>query len=125
MSNWFLRISVLYIIAGVLLGIFMGASGDHSMTPLHAHLNLLGWVAMTLFGLFYRAFPAAAATKLAKAHFWIYLPAHLCQMVLLAILLRGNPGVEPVLGVFSILVGVAFVCFALLVWQHTGRTQSA
>jgi hypothetical protein len=120
-ANWFLRIAVLYIIAGVGLGIFMGASGDHSMYPVHAHLNLLGFVAMTLFGLFYRMIPAATETMLAKIHFWLYVPAHFVQMVLLAILYRGHPGVEPVLGVFSILVGVAVLCFATVVWRHTGK----
>lgn len=122
MSNWFLRISVLYIVVGVGLGIYMGASGDHSMHPLHAHLNLLGWVAMTLFGLFYRAVPAAAETTLAKAHFWIYVPAHFVQMVLLTLLYRGNGAVEQALGLASMAVGVAFVCFAVVVWQHTGKT---
>jgi len=121
MSNWFLRIAVLYILIGVSLGIYMGASGDHSMHPVHAHLNLLGWVAMSLFGLFYRAIPAAAESTLAKAHFWIYVPAHFVQMVLLTMLYRGNGAVEPVLGMFSILVGVAFVCFAIVVWRHTGK----
>ena len=53
LSNWFLRIAVVYLLAGVSLGIFMGASGDHSMFPLHAHINLLGWVSMSLFGFFY------------------------------------------------------------------------
>lgn len=121
MSNWFLRIAVLYIIAGVGLGIFMGASGNHSMYPVHAHLNLLGFVAMTLFGLFYRMIPAAAETMPAKAHFWLYVPAHFVQMVLLTILYLGHPAVEPVLGAFSILVGVAFLCFATVVWRHTGK----
>ena len=121
MSNWFLRIAVLYILIGVSLGIYMGASGDHSMHPVHAHLNLLGWVAMSLFGLFYRMVPAAAESTLAKAHFWIYVPAHFAQMVLLTLLYKGNGAVEPVLGICSILVGVAFVCFAIVVWRHTGK----
>jgi len=121
MSNWFLRIAVLYIIVGVALGIYMGASGNHLMHPVHAHLNLLGWVAMSLFGLFYRAIPAAAETKLAKAHFWIYVPAHFMQMVLLTLLFRGYPAVDPVLGFFSILVGVGFLCFTVVVWRHTGK----
>ena len=121
MSNWFLRIAMLYIIAGVALGIVMAASHDHSMHPVHAHLNLLGWVAMSLFGLFYRAIPAAAESKMAKAHFWIYVPAHFVQMVLLTMLYRGYTAVEPALGLFSILVGVAFLCFAVVVWKHTGK----
>ncbi len=121
MSNWFLRIAVLYIIVGVSLGIYMGASGNHALYPLHAHLNLLGWVAMSLFGLFYRIIPAAAETMLAKTHFRIYVPAHFAQMVLLTLVLQGNGALEPVLGLCSILVGVAFVCFAIVVWRHTGK----
>jgi hypothetical protein len=119
MSNWFLRLAVLYFVIGVGLGLFMAASEDHSMFPVHAHLNLLGWVSLSLFGLFYRAFPAATGSKLAKAHFWIYLPAHAVQMVLLAMLFRGHTEIEPALGAVSMLVGVAIICFAIVVWQNT------
>lgn len=118
-SNWFLRIAVFYLIVGVSLGLFMAASHDHSMFPVHAHLNLLGWVSMCLFGLFYRAFPQAAETGLAKAHVWIYIPAHFVQMVLLTLLFRGYTMVEPALGVVSSLVGVAILCFAITVWKST------
>jgi hypothetical protein len=39
---------------GMGLGIAMGISQDFSLTPVHAHLNLLGWVSMLLYGLYYR-----------------------------------------------------------------------
>ena len=119
MSNWFLRLAVLYLIAGVSLGLYMAGSNDHSMAPVHAHLNLLGWVSLALFGLFYRVVPAATATMLAKLHFWIYVPAHFVQMVLLAMFFRGVTAVEPALGAVSMLVGVAVVLFALVVWRNT------
>lgn len=123
MSNWFLRLAVLYLIVGVGLGLYMAASKDHSMFPVHAHLNLLGWVTLALFGLFYRFVPAAAATKLAKLHFWIYVPAHFVQMVLLAMFIGGGiTAVEPALGAVSMLVGAAIVLFAIVVWQHTPAT---
>lgn len=124
LSAWCFRIAVLYLIAGVSLGVFMGASGDHTMFPVHAHLNLLGWVSLSLFGLFYRAWPAAAKTRLAKVHFGLYVPAHFVQMVLLGALYRGNPGVEPALGAVSVLVGVAIICFAVVVWKYTGETAT-
>jgi hypothetical protein len=119
LSKWFLRIAVLYLVVGVSLGLFMAASHDHSMFPVHAHLNLLGWVSMTLFGLFYRCFPQAAQTTLAKVHFWIYVPSHFFQMVLLAMLFRGNTMIEPALGLVSSMVGVAILCFAVTVWKNT------
>ena len=119
LSNWFLRLAVLYFVAGVLLGLFMAASHDHTMFPVHAHLNLLGWVSLSLFGLYYRALPAAAATRLAQVHFWIYVPAHVVQMVLLFALFRGHPEVEPPLAVASTLVGVGVLCFVGVVWRST------
>jgi cbb3-type cytochrome oxidase subunit 1 len=118
-GNWFLRIAVLYLIAGVSMGLFMAASHDHSMFPAHAHLNLLGWVSMSLFGLFYRAYPQATLSRLATVHFWMYVPAHFVQMVLLTLLMRGVTAVEPALAVASSLVGVAILCFARVVWVAT------
>lgn len=118
-SAWWVRLAVLYLIAGVGLGLFMAGSHDHSMFPVHAHLNLLGWVSMALFGCFYRLWPEAAGSRLAKVHFWVYVPSHFIQMVLLAALFRGNAGVEPALAVVSTLVGAAIVCFAVVVWTHT------
>jgi hypothetical protein len=122
LSNWFLRLATLYFVIGVALGLFMAASKDHGMFPVHAHLNLLGWASLCLFGLFYRAVPAAEGSKLAKVHFWIYVPAHAVQMVLLAMLYRGRTDIEPALGAVSMLVGVGIVCFAIVVWQNT-RSQ--
>ena len=118
-SSWFLRLAVVYLIAGIGFGIHMAASKDFTMMPVHAHLNLLGWVTMALFGLFYRSWPSAAESKLAKVHFWLYVPAHLVQMITLFLFLRGNVSVEPVLGLSSSLVGVAVLCFAVIVWKHT------
>jgi hypothetical protein len=87
----------------------------------HAHLNLLGWVTLALFGLYYRAFPAAADTTLAKAQFWLFVPAHFVQMVTLAMFYRGNAAVEPVLGLVSALVGLGFLCFAGVVWRTPAK----
>jgi cbb3-type cytochrome oxidase subunit 1 len=97
----------------------MAASHDHSMFPVHVHLNLLGWVSLTLFGLFYRSFPQAAQTTLAKVHFWIYVPSHFCQMVLLAMLFRGYTVIESVLGLVSSMVAAAISSFAVIVWKTT------
>ena len=36
------------------LGIAMAMRQDFTLAPAHAHLNLLGWVSMALYGLYYR-----------------------------------------------------------------------
>ena len=71
-SAAWLRIAVVYFVIGVTLGIVMGASGDHGMMPVHAHLNLLGWVSMTLFGLIGRAHPPVLEGRVAAIQFWLY-----------------------------------------------------
>jgi hypothetical protein len=123
-SNWFIRTAVLYLMAGVALGLFMAASHDHSMFPAHAHLNLLGWVSMAIFACFYRLWPAAAATKLAKVHFWLYVPAHFVQMVSLFILLRGVEAIEPLLAIASFAVAGGIAVFAVNLWRHTASAAA-
>jgi hypothetical protein len=115
----FMRLAVIWFLAGVAFGIGMAASHDHAMFPVHAHINLLGWVSMAIFAAFYRAWPRAAAAKLARWHFWLYVPAHFVMMVALALLYRGVGAIEPLLAVASIVVALGGLCFAVLVWQQT------
>ena len=125
LANWFLRLAVLYFVAGVSLGLYMAASQDHTMHPVHAHLNLLGWVSLGLFGLFYAVVPEAAQTRLAQAHFWLYVPAHFVMMMLLFELFRGRSAVEPFLGMAAFVVGAGVLCFAVVVWRHTGALAAS
>ena len=71
-SRGFLVVGPVYLIGGVLIGMYMGGSGDHSLSPAHAHINLLGFVRMMVFGLAYGRFPEAAASRLAWVHFWLH-----------------------------------------------------
>ena len=57
--------AVLYGLGGMVMGEIMAASGDHSQMPVHAHINVLGWVSLAIFGFFYKTHPAAAEGKLA------------------------------------------------------------
>jgi len=116
-ATWF-KLAVLYLIIGVALGLHMAKSGNHGMYPVHAHINLLGWVSMALFGLIYRQFPAMAGNKLAKAHFWIYSLALPVNMATLYMYLGGNADIEPVLGVASMVLGLAIAIFAINVLKN-------
>jgi cbb3-type cytochrome oxidase subunit 1 len=119
MGNRFLRLAVVYILIGITLGIVMSASHSFTYAPVHAHLNLLGWASMALFGLWYRSAPAAGETRLAKAHFWLHNIGLPIQMATLAMFLGGNTAIEPVLAAASIAIGVGMVCFTVNLWKHT------
>src|SRR6516164_5004150 len=49
--------AVAFLVAGLIWGLVMGISQDFSTMPAHAHLNLLGWVSLFLFGIYYRLHP--------------------------------------------------------------------
>jgi hypothetical protein len=114
-SAAWLRIAVVYFVIGVTLGIVMGASGDHGMMPVHAHLNLLGWVSMTLFGLIGRAHPAVLEGRVAAIQFWLYNLSVPVLLSMLAALLRGHEALAPLLAVGSLVTGAAVLLFAYMV----------
>lgn len=61
----FLTLASLCMVAGVAMGVAMGAAHDFRFAPVHAHLNLVGWTSLALFGLVYKAYPALAGSRLA------------------------------------------------------------
>ena len=64
----FLLLATVLLIIGVVMGIYMGATGEFQYSPVHAHINLVGWASLALFGLVYRAYPELGARKLARVH---------------------------------------------------------
>lgn len=61
--------ATIYLLGGLVLGIYMGIIHDHTLATAHAHLNLVGFMVFSVMGLFYHATPAAAATLGARLHF--------------------------------------------------------
>lgn len=53
-SDFCFLVAALSALGGMALGISMGITQDFTLSPAHAHLNLLGWVTMALYGLYHR-----------------------------------------------------------------------
>lgn len=49
----FLKIAVIYLFLGALLGGYMGATENYAMAPVHAYVALLGWASLALAGVIY------------------------------------------------------------------------
>jgi hypothetical protein len=71
----FLLLAAIMLTAGVGLGIRMGIVHDFSLAPVHAHINLVGWASLALFGIVYRLYPQMAESRLAGLHFILAAPA--------------------------------------------------
>ncbi|MDA1099244.1 MAG: hypothetical protein O2967_09705 [Proteobacteria bacterium] len=119
LPGWCVRLAVLYALAGMALGEFMGASGDHTLQPVHAHINLLGWVTLALFGLIYKAWPAAAAGKLSLWQFILFNIGIIIQMTGVTVIYSVGPETGgPIAGIGSTILIIAMAMFALQVWRH-------
>jgi hypothetical protein len=128
LSNAFLRLAVVFILIGVSLGYYMGATQNFTASPVHAHINLLGWVSMFLYGLFYRANPEAAEGLLPKVHFWLALVGFLIFMPSLAIEVLQITSALP-LAHIGLIVGptivvLGMILFAVIVFGATRTSRS-
>jgi cbb3-type cytochrome oxidase subunit 1 len=72
LSNRLIHTAVAFFVAGVALGTVMGAAQDFRLVHVHAHINLLGWVALGLAGLLYAVHPHLARGWLAHEHYWLH-----------------------------------------------------
>ena len=129
MSNTFLRLGVLFALIGVSLGYWMGATHQFTVSPVHAHINLLGWVSMFLYGLFYRAFPEAAVGLLPKVHLGLAIIGLPIMMVGLTFMLTAVPGLQPYVPPMMMagptLVVLGMFVFAFIVFKATGGKAPA
>ncbi len=64
---YFLLAAVISALVGMGWGIQMSITGDHTLSPAHGHLNLIGWVTMAMFGVYYTLTPQADG-PLARLH---------------------------------------------------------
>ncbi len=106
-------------LGGMGLGIAMGIGHDFTLTPVHAHLNLLGWVTMALYGLYYRGAPARIG-RLA----WVQVGLAIAGLPLmtggLAFALTGNGAgiAEPLVILGSLLTIAAMALFLVTLLRH-------
>jgi hypothetical protein len=121
LSDRFLQLGVLFALCGMALGVWMGKTGDFVLSPVHAHINLLGWVSMLLYGLFYRTIPRAAEGALPVVHFWLSLVSLLAMIPVLSMFLLGHAGYDMPLGIVSIALLLSMLLFAVIVFRATWR----
>jgi len=119
------RTAVLLGLVGMAWGITMGISHDHSTMPAHAHLNLLGWVSLFLFGVYYRLHPATNVGRLALAQIATWALGTVVMTVGVAAIHAGHEGADPIAAIGSLIVVGSMLLFATLVFRPAGDHAGA
>jgi phosphatidylglycerophosphate synthase len=124
LAYMFFVIAILCALSGMGLGLFMGLARDHSLMPVHAHGNLLGFVTMFLCGLYYRVEPGAVS-RLAYGHFIIAVTGFALMIGGLAFILLGDRRFLPVAIAGAVLSLLAMVLFLVIVGRRALPAWSA
>jgi hypothetical protein len=126
MINSLFRVSVVLGLVGMGLGMVMGIRQDFTLAPAHAHLNLLGFVALFLSALYYRVVPDAAASAVARLQAAIAVTgAVVFPIGIGTVLLYGPARFEPLVVAGAIIVFIGMALFAFVVFTTSGIKAAA
>lgn len=126
MGKAFIKVASVYLLMGISFGVYMGLSENFEYGHTHAHLNLLGWATMGIFGLIYCVFPEAGSSKLGKTHFWLYnigAPFLLAGMFLFADGPDGTALILAIIGGLIVLIGT--IVFVVNVFMNIKEKNSS
>jgi len=121
--------AVLFAIAGIIWGLVMAISENHAAMPAHAHLNLLGWVSLFLFGIFYQLHPSIDRSRVASIQVWIWIAATAVMAVGVGMVTTGHMAGDPIAALGSFAALADMLLFAWIVFRRriaeTGSIGSA
>ena len=118
---YFLGLASLFLIGGVSMGMYMGMAHDFQLAPVHAHLNLLGWASLGLFGLAYCAVPRLADGWLPKLHLLLSgISGPLFPLGIYYAIFRDNPTLTRIAAPLWML---GAILFAVNVWRLALRRE--
>lgn len=111
-------------LAGMGLGIQMGISQDFTLGPAHAHLNLLGWVTLAVYGLYHRG-----AGRSGGWFAWVQvlsgaIGAAAMAGGLAAYLASGSDRLMPVVVVGSLLALLGMIMFLVILIMDMRRNRA-
>lgn len=111
-----IRISVIYLLIGTALGMYMSIVRDFALNSVHTHISLLGWTTMTLAGIIYHTFPNLTKSVLCKIQFVLFNVGLPIMMIGLILYTRTTGGFVVVVSVGATITSVAILLFTINVF---------
>lgn len=119
----FLKASVAWLAAGVTLGVAMAAYPPLIVVrPAHAHMNLLGFVTMMIYGVAYHVVPRFTghqlhSRRIAGIQWWLANVGLLLMVIGFCLAPHGIQGYIFVLTTGGILAALGAYCFVYNLWR--------
>ena len=117
LAHVYFRTAILFLLAGISVGIYMSISGNHAVTGAHAHINLLGWVTSALFGTYLALNPAKATGLLPRLQYLVYVIGVIVMGTSLYLMLDGNTALTPIVAGASLVTFAGVLLFAVIIFM--------
>jgi peptidoglycan/LPS O-acetylase OafA/YrhL len=124
-SSLCFRAAVVLVVAGMIWGILMAVTNDHSSLPAHAHLNLLGFVSLFLFGIYYHLHPALERSRIALTQAWVWIAGTIVLALGIGLEHSGHEIGDPIAAVASLVVLADMLVFGWLVFRPEAAERTA
>ncbi len=120
LDRLYITLGLLWVIVGMIYGAWLGASHHNNFANSHAHINLLGFVTSTLFGILMWAYPAMTKSKLAIWQLAVYEAG--VAILIIGKIIVDNDGTETLfLQIGSVLT---IIGAALMLYLFTAKTNA-
>ncbi len=120
----FFAAAAFFALCGMIWGIQMSATHDHTLSPAHGHLNLIGFVMMSVFGTYYALTPRASRSRLAGAHLVLNTATVLVLTPGIALAINGQTAALAQLGSVLAVLSMALFGFVVLRFGVGGMRES-
>lgn len=110
MGHTWIKLSVLYLVIGISVGLFMSYTIQLNWAAGHAHVNVVGWLSTLGIGAILSIYPHLAENALGTVTFWLYhigVPLFLFSTFYVQV----NPGVAHI---FTFIGGPMFLLAIIL-----------
>ena len=115
----FIGLGLIFLVVGMVFGLWMGISHNLQFAAAHAHWNLVGFVTSTLYGLIHRAYPKLADSKLT----WPQCILHVAGVLIFApgiiLAVISNEVIAAAVG--GVLIILAALMFMWIYFTHDHR----
>lgn len=117
MDKKFVMTAFGYGLLGLLLGIYMASTKNHSQLVTHAHIMLLGFVVSFIYAVCYKLWITKAYPVLANTQFYLHLLGSIALLVSLFMLFGGfapETVLGPILGMASFAILASMILLKVL-----------
>lgn len=125
MGEKLIKIAVVYFLIGISFGLYMSIFHVFKLATVHVHINLLGWMSLSIAGILYTLFPHLAQTSAAKTHFWLHNLGLPIMMISIALaILEVSPVFFLIATIGGVVTVIGIFCFGYNVLKNLNAGAS-